>query len=141
MNAARRKEVEALKAQAGEPVQIRNPKYKWKPAYFGDRCSACFENFDLDKCDNCGSGHDDEFIDTEPLKVQAGEPKKKAWNPTDNEMTEKTFIARFIVICVVAVLTQIVTVIDVAVVWKIIANLVLLAVCLEFARVVIRNEK
>jgi hypothetical protein len=33
--------------------------YPWCPAYLGDRCPACFENFDLSfKCDNCGNGHD-----------------------------------------------------------------------------------
>ncbi len=32
--------------------------YPWRPMYLGDKCPACFENFDLNhKCDNCGSGH------------------------------------------------------------------------------------
>ena len=44
--------------------KIRNPKYPWKPSYAWDHCPACFENWSLDKCDHCGSGHPDEYIDS-----------------------------------------------------------------------------
>lgn len=36
-----------------------DPKYPWRPLYSWDKCPCCFENFQLDKCDRCGSGHDD----------------------------------------------------------------------------------
>lgn len=46
-----------------EAKTVRNPKYPWVPAYTWDSCPDCFEVFDLDhKCDNCGSGHADQFI-------------------------------------------------------------------------------
>src|SRR6188508_817966 len=34
-------------------------RFPWRPSFYWDRCSACFERFDFTACNHCGNGHEE----------------------------------------------------------------------------------
>lgn len=45
-----------------------NPDFPWRPAFAWDNCPACFENFSMEPCDNCGGGHEHKPFDRVDLE-------------------------------------------------------------------------
>lgn len=60
-----------LRKALGLNEPVRNPKYPWRPSRAWENCPACFERFDLDTCDHCGSGYADEYIPATPPSTEA----------------------------------------------------------------------